>query len=73
MGVSRTSSASLSFSLRTSVVREEDRRGVLAGERERLRRVRPGERERDLDRERATPCLNTIVLCNKENNIHKTL
>lgn len=62
-GVTRTSKVSLSLaSLReggtlsviaaaatTAAVREEERRGALAGERERLRR-RPGERERERER-----------------------
>lgn len=64
-GVRRTSSIFLSFSLRVSVVWDEERRDVLAGERERLRRVRAGERERERDRERARlePCLNPLMLC----------
>lgn len=64
-GVSRTSNVSFSLaSLReegtlsvitaaatTAAVRDEERRDVLAGERDRLRR-RPGERERERERER---------------------
>lgn len=65
-GVSTTSSESFSFvSLRdegalsviaavatAAAVREDERRVVLAGERDRLRR-RPGDRERERERERA--------------------
>lgn len=64
-GLSLTSSVSFSFaSLRedgalsviaaaatTAAVREDERRVVLAGERDRLRR-RPGDRERERERER---------------------
>lgn len=42
-------------------VREEERRVVLAGERERLRR-RPGERELERERERVR-CWKPLTLC----------
>lgn len=60
-GVRRTSSISLSFSLRVSVVWDVERRDILAGERDLLRRLRAGDRERE--RDRPEPCLNPVTLC----------
>lgn len=68
-GVRRTSSISLSLSLRVSVVWDVERRDFLAGERERLRRERAGERERERDRERPKPCLNPVILCKQSTQL----